>query len=211
MTRVVTVKEPAPPETTVVTETTGMVEANVEPRSPCGGIPAETLALQYQLINAGDYEGAYALFAERSKQVISPEQYRTFFEANAPYSVTDYSFPSVDIHGDAATVQALFTVTSSTGQEFLERTQELVCEGSAWLVIMREEQAAAFAEAASEPQYEAPDGPDPDVPNPNVSEYAPKPDSPPSGDIDCSTYSGPPIPVPPGSDGDGDSDGFACE
>ena len=72
--------------------------------------PEDVLALQYRLINAGDYEGAYALFADQSKQIVSPEQYRAFFEANAPYAVSDYSFPSVDVRGDAATIGAAFTV-----------------------------------------------------------------------------------------------------
>ncbi len=64
------------------------------------------------------------------------------------------------MRGEAATVEAAFTVDSPAGREVLERTQELVCERTVWRAVMREEQAAAFAEAVSEPQYEPPD-PDP--------------------------------------------------
>jgi hypothetical protein len=195
VTRTVTVQEgAAPPETTAAMETTGTVEASAEPTSPCGGAPEDVLALQYRLINAGDYEGAYELFAERSKGVISLEQYRAFFEANSPYSVTDYSFPSVDVRGEAAIVGAAFTVDSPSGREVLERTQELVCEGNVWGVVMREEQAAAFAgarEEGEEAQYDAPEAPPPD-PEPQYEPAPSPPPSEPSGeDLDCADFDSP--------------------
>jgi hypothetical protein len=191
-------------------------------------VPEDVLALQYRLINAGDYEGAYELFAERSKGVISLEQYRAFFETNSPYSVTDYSFPSVDVRGDAATVGAAFTVDSPSGREVLERTQELVCEGPVWRVVMREEQAAAFAEAVSEPQYEPPD-PEPEPePEPDES-FTPAPEPTPDpplvpespsggGELDCADFATQgeaqdvldEDPTDPNSL-DADSDGEACE
>ncbi len=46
-------------------------------------------------------------------------QYRAFFEENAPYSVTDYSFSPPEIEGDSATVDAAFTVTSASGVEVI--------------------------------------------------------------------------------------------
>ncbi len=152
VTRVVTVQEtvPAAPETSV--EKADMPEQQS---------PEETLALQYRHINAGDYESAYALFAEQSKQAVPPEQYRAFFEENAPYSVTDYSFPSVEVDGETATVEAEFTVNSASGQESYERTQQLVREGGQWRVVMRADQAAAFAgttpEDAASPAAGQPD------------------------------------------------------
>lgn len=171
MTRVVTVREPAPPETT---------RAEPGPKgSETAGAPEDVLATQYRLINAGDYEGAYALFAESSKQVVPAEQYRAFFESNAPYSVTDYSFPTVDVVGDAASVVATFTVNSPAGQEYLERTQELVREGGVWRVVMRDEQIASFAATGQEAaQYGPPSSP----------RYEPPPE--PAGDdlFDCSDF-----------------------
>jgi hypothetical protein len=114
------------------------------------GSPEDVLALQYRLINAGDYEGAYALFADESKQLITPEQYAAFFEANAPYSITDYSFLSVDNRGDEATVQAALTASSGLGQESYQVAQPLVRQGAVWRVVMRDEQASSFAAASQE-------------------------------------------------------------
>ena len=120
------------------------------------GSPEDVLALQYRLINAGDYEGAYALFDQSSKQLVSLEQYRAYFEANAPYSITDYSFPSVDDQGDAATVQVALTASGGSGQTSYEASQSLVREGEAWRVVVRDDQASAFARTGQETaQYES--------------------------------------------------------
>jgi hypothetical protein len=43
-----------------------------------------------------------------------------------------------------ASVEAKFTVTSASGVERLERTQEFVCERGEWRVVMRPEQVAVF-------------------------------------------------------------------
>ena len=106
--------------------------------------PEDVLALQYEYINSGDFEEAYELFAEQSRREVSLAQYSTFFEDNAPYSVTDYSFVPVRLGGDSATVTAEFTVTSASGVERLERSQEFVCESGEWRVVMRPEQVAVF-------------------------------------------------------------------
>jgi hypothetical protein len=145
-----TVTEAAPPETTAAAETTVTAKASAEPSSPCGTTPQRVLELQYRHINEGEYESAYAFFADRSKALVTPAQYRAFFEENAPYSVTDYSFPSVDVAGETATVGIEFTATSGGVPERLSRTQELVCEMGSWRVVMREEQVAAFAGAGQE-------------------------------------------------------------
>lgn len=105
----------------------------------------DVLALQYQYINAGDYESAYELFDETSKQAISLEQYRGFFEANAPYSLTDYSFPSASVQDDTGTVEATATANSASGQEQLQISQQFVREGEEWRIVMREEQVTNFA------------------------------------------------------------------
>ena len=129
--------------------------------------PEDVLALQYRLINAGDYEGAYALFAGQSKQIVSPNQYRAYFQSNAPYSITDYSFPSVDVQGDAASVEAALTVNSASGQETYQRAQQLVNEDGAWRVVMRDEQASAFVAsevpsgAGESAQYDSKPSPEP--------------------------------------------------
>jgi hypothetical protein len=127
-------------DTTVdaVSETTE--EANASQERP----PEDVLALQYEYINRGDFDNAYSLFAEQSRQEVSLEQYRAFFEANAPYSLSDYSFSSTQTQGDSATVDATFTANSAAGAEQLERTQRFARENGEWRVVIRPEQIAAF-------------------------------------------------------------------
>lgn len=178
--------------------------------SPCGEEPQAVLVEQYEHINTGEYESAYAFFADVSKVLVTPEQYRAFFEANAPYSVTGYSFPSVDVTGETATVTVEFTATSSGVAEALTRTQELVCEFGSWRVVMRHEQVTAFLETGQEGQYEggsdegSSSGPDGD------RSYPPFPGDP-YGDRTCKEVGGGPYSVPPGSPRDADGDGVACE
>ena len=116
--------------------------------------PEEVLALQYEYINSGDFENAYSLFAEQSQRDVSLEQYGAFFKANAPYSVTDYSFSAPQVQGDSATVDVTFTSNSAAGAEQLQRTQQFVRENGEWRVVMRADQVAAFKEQqAAEAQY----------------------------------------------------------
>ncbi len=137
VTQMVTVEETAPSDTAI------------EPAESQGQSPEDILALQYEYINRGDFEGAYALFAGQSQREVSLEQYRAFFEANAPYLVTDYSFSPAQIQSDSATVDAEFTVNSASGVEQLQRTQQLVRENGDWRVVMRSEQIAAFTAAGN--------------------------------------------------------------
>jgi hypothetical protein len=108
--------------------------------------PEDVLAAQYEYINSADYENAYALFAEQSQQLVSLEQYSAFFEANAPYLVSDYSFPSVQVQGETATVEVAFTASWAGGEGQFNKTQQLVQEDGGWRVVMRDDQVAAFLE-----------------------------------------------------------------
>ncbi len=123
--------------------------------------PEDVLALQYEYINRGDFEKAYSLFAEQSRREVSLGQYRAFFEVNAPYSVTDYSFPSVEVQDGSAVLEAEFTVNSVAGVERLQRTQELVRQDGDWRVVMRPEQIAAFT--ATEDAADVEPAPDADL------------------------------------------------
>jgi hypothetical protein len=138
-------------ETRFVTQLVTVEQTVEETTSVMGGPcvtqeqpPEDVLALQYEYINSGDFEEAYELFAEQSRREVSLAQYRAFFEDNAPYSVTDYSLVPVRVRGDSARVDAEFTVTSASGVERLERTQEFVCESGEWRVLMRPEQVVVF-------------------------------------------------------------------
>jgi hypothetical protein len=106
--------------------------------------PEDILALQYEHINAGDYEAAYDLFAEQSKQLVSLEQYRAFFENAGYYQLIDYSFPSVQVDGDTASIVADFTVSSGTGESQYQKTQQIVRKDGSWRVVMRDEQVETF-------------------------------------------------------------------
>jgi curved DNA-binding protein CbpA len=133
--------EPTPPEQEAATQPGGQHEPS------CGGSPENILAQQYRYINEGNYGAAYALFATQSKALITPGQYRVFFEEYAPYSVMSYSFSKVDVRSDAATIGVAFTISSAGERLHLKRTQQLLCEGGSWRVVMRDEQVAAFTEA----------------------------------------------------------------
>ena len=109
--------------------------------------PEETLALQYEYINADRYEDAHSLFAPESQQTVSSEQYRTFFEAYAPYRLLEYSFPAADVQGDTATVDIEATVSSAaTDSTQFEIVQQMVLVDGEWRVVMRASQIEAFNE-----------------------------------------------------------------
>jgi micrococcal nuclease len=105
------------------------------------------LASQYRHITSGDYEAAYDLFDDGSRELVSLEEYSAFFESASPYEIANYSFPSVRVQRDEASVVADLAVSSSDGEESYEVTQELVREDGNWRVVMRNEQVASFAAA----------------------------------------------------------------
>lgn len=140
---------PVTEETRVVTQMvteadSASSETTDESNAPPDQSPEDVLALQYEYLNRGDFDKAYSLFAEQSQQEVSLAQYRAFFEDNAPYSVTDYSFSPAQVQDDSATVDAVFTANSAAGSEQLQRTQRFVRENGKWRVVMRPEQVAAF-------------------------------------------------------------------
>jgi micrococcal nuclease len=114
-----------------------------------GQSPEEVLASQYQHINAGDYEAAYELFDDRSQQLVSPEQYRAYFASVAPYEITSYTFASVQVRGDTASLVVDLAVSSSIGEDQYQVTQRMVREDGSWRVIMRDEQVASFTGTGS--------------------------------------------------------------
>ncbi|MGF1470517.1 MAG: hypothetical protein ACFB50_02095 [Rubrobacteraceae bacterium] len=121
--------------------------------------PEDTLALQYEYINEGDYGSAYNLFAEQSRELVSFDEYKAFFENAGYYEITDYSFPIVQVGGETATMEGELYVSSGTnGDEQYSITQRLVRENGSWRVIMRDGQVATFTGTGGEP--------DPDIQQP---------------------------------------------
>ena len=136
------------PETTTPPETTrGEKSTQAETTTAPDEAPEDVLASQYELVNAGAYEAAYDLFDSASQQLVSPEQYASYFASLAPYEITSYSFPSVQVQGEAATVVVDIVVSSSNGVEGYTVTQQMVLEAGSWRVVMRDDQVAAFAAA----------------------------------------------------------------
>jgi hypothetical protein len=136
---------PANEETRFVAQIVTVEETTVVTKAPSVSQeqpPEDVLALQYEYINSSDFEEAYLLLAEQSRREVSLEQCRACFEDNS------------------GSVEAAFTVTSASGVERLERTQEFVREGGDRRVVMRPEQVAVFTATQDEEEVDAePDEP----------------------------------------------------
>lgn len=113
--------------------------------------PEEILARQYQYINEGNYATAYSLFSEQSQQFVTLEQYIAFFESFDFYQVTSYSFPSVEVQEDEATIDAIFSVSTPTGEEQYQEVQQMELTDNGWRAVMRNDQVQAFVGTDSEP------------------------------------------------------------
>lgn len=152
-----------------------------EPESeapPEESAPEETLELQYQYINTAAYREAYELFTEDSRQSVSLEEYQAYFEETAPYEVVDYSFPSVQVDGDTATVETAVTVsTGPAGIEQYQRAQELELSDGGWQVVMRDEQVESFTSAGQDLEEAEPE-PDPEPGSTPEPEDAPEQEGP---------------------------------
>jgi hypothetical protein len=78
---------------------------------PQGPRPEEILALQYEYSNMTDFERVYDLFAQESKDRVSEQDYvslgREMIRVSG-YLFPSYSFPSVEIEGDRATIQVVY-------------------------------------------------------------------------------------------------------
>jgi len=114
-------------------------------QDPQGPRPEEILALQYEYANMYAWDQAYDLFAQQSKDQVTPEEYAKYQNAST-LSITDYAFPSVEVQGNTATVDRVLTIGSSEGEEQNRRTQKLVLEDEGWRVLMRDEQIQEFSD-----------------------------------------------------------------
>jgi hypothetical protein len=78
---------------------------------PQGPRPEEILALQYEYFNMADYERVYDLFAQESKDRVSEGVYVSFqrelHKEDPGNFIPSYSFPSVEIEGERATIQVV--------------------------------------------------------------------------------------------------------
>jgi len=112
---------------------------------PQGPRPEEILSLQYEYNNMTVYEQSYELFAQETKDRVSEQMYVSGQKEYDVAAFMEYSFPSVDVQADRATVERVATYANKeeTGQD--KATQELVLEDDGWRVVMRDEQYELFA------------------------------------------------------------------
>ena len=111
---------------------------------PQGPRPEEVLALQYEYGNMNAWEQAYELFAQESKNEVSQEDYVGTWEEEPPQSLTQYAFPSVEVKGDHATIERVYTAATQDGEVQDKATQEAVLEDEGWNIVMREDQVKFF-------------------------------------------------------------------
>jgi hypothetical protein len=121
-------------------------------QDPQGPTPEEIMALGYTYINMGAWGEFYALLADESKQLVPEKQFVAFFESAEPTGVEGFSFPSVDVQGDRATVRTDFG-TSTDGEESEQLTQELVLQEDGWRIVASDEQVEAFTGTVEATQY----------------------------------------------------------
>ena len=116
-------------------------------RDPRGLRVEEIMALQYEYLNMTAWKRAYALFAEESKREVSLEQYEAYMDSGQrerPTAVIEYAFPSVEVEGDHAAVERVFTLSTPDGEHRQKATQEAVLEDEGWRIVMRDDQIRAL-------------------------------------------------------------------
>jgi len=109
---------------------------------PQGPSPEEILALQYEYFNMADYERVYDLYAQESKNLVSEQVYvglqRQAEKEGGGNFIPSYSFPSVEIEGDRATVQVMtYSEAEGEGQHHAHRV-EAVLDDEGWRIVMED-------------------------------------------------------------------------
>jgi hypothetical protein len=117
---------------------------NLTEEDPQGPRPEEILALQWQFNNMLEWEETYELHAQESKDRVPRETYvsalQQDYEQAGAFAIKDYSFPSIKVEGDQATIQRVYNwaTPDDFGQD--KATQEMVLEDEGWRIVMRDEQ-----------------------------------------------------------------------
>jgi len=127
---------------------------------PQGPRPEEIYALQLEYYNMGEYERDYALFAQESKARVSEQVYtsrnRRVDQQGNGFSFPQYSFPSVEIEGDQATMQVVRSYTSEEGEGQDRRTEEAVLADEGWRTVMRDNQYEYYLGGETTPRPRPP-------------------------------------------------------
>lgn len=121
---------------------------NLTEKDPQGARPEEILALQWQYNNMLEWEEIYELHAQESKDRVPRETFVSALQQDLEqadaYAIEDYSFPTIEVDGDHATIERVFdwATPDDFGQD--KATQEMVLEDEGWRVLMRQEQYEFF-------------------------------------------------------------------
>jgi hypothetical protein len=99
-------------EATTATGSAELEVVDLRESDPQGPRPEEILALQSEYFNMTDFERAYDLYAQESKDRVSEQVFvsaqKEGKQQGASYTVpTSYSIPSVEIEGDRATIHVV--------------------------------------------------------------------------------------------------------
>jgi hypothetical protein len=199
--------------------------------------PEDYLYVYHAYFNQRAYEEIYAMFDPVTTQGITLGDWLTYFEpiwGDWYASLDGLDLLSSETGEATFFMDRTFYVTDGTTISNPVE-QSMLNSGDEWKLVMREDQIndilAAQSPApeettsevtvevtsevttettsATDTQYEPDPDPDPD-PDRRGRRSLPNTPSLPSGDINCSERPSN-IPVPPGSDGDADGDGVACE
>jgi hypothetical protein len=128
-----------------VTAELGVVD--LKESDPQGPSPEEILALQAEYFNMTDFERAYDLYAQQSKDRVSEQafvgaQKEAKQQGVSPTNPTSYSIPSAEIEGDRATIHFV-GIEPPVEREGLHLSRvthaheaELVLEDEGWRIMM---------------------------------------------------------------------------
>jgi hypothetical protein len=111
---------------------------------PQGPRPEEVFALQIEYFNMTAYEQGYDLLAQESKARVPEQVFVSMNQEDDKQNLVafmKYSFPTVEIEGDRATMQVVRSYSCEEEGEGQERlTQEAALENEGWRIVMRDEQ-----------------------------------------------------------------------
>ena len=111
---------------------------------PQGPRPEEILALQFEYYNMTDYERVYDLYAQEGKDRVSEQVFVSIQKATKQQgdksTIPSYSFPSVEIEGDRATIQVVTNSDAEGEGELSAYREPAVLEGEGWSIMMHKGQ-----------------------------------------------------------------------
>ncbi|MBA2691491.1 MAG: hypothetical protein H0U65_03225 [Rubrobacter sp.] len=106
--------------------------------------PQEMMALYYEYGNMQAWGKTYEMFDSASQEQVAYDSYEDFWTSLQTSAITEYSFPSVDVQGDSATIEVVRTGASEEGPEQQQLTQEMILEDDGWRLVMRDDQIETF-------------------------------------------------------------------